>query len=255
MAHAPTIIAKKLAFLTSQTRLLTTPDPLPTRSWTRANASAEDPLPQRAVDEALARLAHATRQHARRVYPPQAARHVAEQVERLYWEEAGRRSEGVGGDGIGREVDLSMSPFLVSDGVRVLMVPADDAVITRLPPTWPSEREATAHPSESHHYETQTARLAALSDERRQRRARVLRLRRMREALRPFEASLGDGAVQENLLTRGGGLEGELERMRVLLARVAGRVGEAEVRGGEEVSEEVVLGGEGERVERVLRSL
>lgn len=108
MAHAPTIISKKLAFLTAQTRLLTTPDPLPSRSWTRANASSEHAVPRRAVDEALARLAQVTRQHARRVYPPQAARHVAEQVERLYWEEAGRGSEGVGGDGIGREVDLCM---------------------------------------------------------------------------------------------------------------------------------------------------
>lgn len=115
--HASTIITKKLSFLTSQTRLLTTPDPLPSRAWTRANASSEAPIPQRAVDEALAKLAQATRQHARRVYPPQAARHVAEQVERLYWEEGGRGVEGVGGDGIGREVDLSTvipssSPFI-----------------------------------------------------------------------------------------------------------------------------------------------
>lgn len=108
MAHAPTIVSRKLAFLTAQTRLLTTPDPLPTRSFTRANAASENPLPQRAIDDALGRLAHIVRQHARRVYAPQAARHVAEQVEGLYWEEAGRVTDGVGGDGIGREVDLSM---------------------------------------------------------------------------------------------------------------------------------------------------
>ena len=77
----------------------------------------------------------------------------------------------------------------------------------------------------------------------------------MREALRPFETSLGDDAVQESLLTRGGALEGELERMRVLLARVAGRIGESGIGEGGGVSEEVVLGGDRERVDRVLRSL
>lgn len=128
--------------------------------------------------------------------------------------------------------------------------------MARLPPAWPSDPEAAAHPTESHRYEAQASRLSALSDERRERRARVARLRRMRDALRPFETSLGEeGAVQESLLTRGGRLEGELERMRVLLARVAGRVAEGTSGGGEEVGEEVVLAGERERVDRVLRSL
>jgi len=107
MADPPTIIAKKLSFLTQQTRLLTTPDPLPSRAWNRSNASSDSPLPQRAVDDALAKLTQVLKQHARRVYPPQAARHVAEQIERLYWEDTERKAEGIGGDGIGREVDLS----------------------------------------------------------------------------------------------------------------------------------------------------
>ena len=110
MSHAPTVISKKLAFLASQTRLLTAPEPLPSRAWTRANAHSDHPLPQRAVDDALLRLAQVTKQHARRVYPPQAARHVAEQVERLYWDEAEKGREGVGGAGVGREVDLGKVP-------------------------------------------------------------------------------------------------------------------------------------------------
>lgn len=43
----------------------------------------------------------------------------------------------------------------------------------------------------------------------------------MQALLRPFEAN-----VQENLVTRNGEIEKELERMRVLLVRVAGRVGQ-----------------------------
>lgn len=82
----------------------------------------------------------------------------------------------------------------------------------------------------------------------------------MRETLRPFEESLGEDAagVQESLLTRGGALEGELERMRVLLARVAGRVEGVDVEGGGvdvDGDTEEVLSGDKERVDRVLRGL
>ena len=268
--HAPTIISKKFSFLNSQTRLLTTPDPLPSRAWSRTNASSEAPIPQRAIDDALSKLAQATRQHARRVYPPQAARHVAEQVERLYWQEGESGVEGVGGDRIRRDVDLSTgAPGLFHSicsfrdeecKVSSANVTAEDAVIARLPPTWPSSPESTAHPSESHRYTTQSARLASLSDERRRRRERVLRLRRMRETLRPFEESLGENVsgVQDSLLTKEGALEGELERMRVLLARVAGRVAGVEVEGGgvnEDGDAEEVLSGDRERVGKVLGSL
>ena len=48
---------------------------------------------------------------------------------------------------------------------------------------------------------------------------RVARLRNMQELLRPFS-----GEVQPNLVTRGGGVEAELERQKILLARVGGRV-------------------------------
>ena len=43
------------------------------------------------MDDALYRLNHALQQHARRVYAPQATRHVAEQIEALYLE-AGERA-------------------------------------------------------------------------------------------------------------------------------------------------------------------
>ena len=53
----------------------------------------------------------------------------------------------------------------------------------------------------------------------------------MQVLLAPFspsseEESTGSGAgVQENLVTRNGEVEAELQRMRMLLVRVAGRVG------------------------------
>ena len=58
----------------------------------------------------------------------------------------------------------------------------------------------------------------------------------MRALLDPFQADDEAGrvvGVQENLVTRDGEVERELERMRVLLARVGGRVGQLlEQKGG-----------------------
>ena len=105
----PTILAHKTDFLTSQTLQLSRPL-WPSNAWRASNHSsnsndtdrqgdstnaAEDntapPLSEKAVDDALYRLNHALQQHARRVYAPQATRHVAEQIEALYLE-AGERA-------------------------------------------------------------------------------------------------------------------------------------------------------------------
>lgn len=58
-------------------------------------------------------------------------------------------------------------------------------------------------------------------------RERVNKLRRMQKLLEPFSGTEEDAQpshIQENLVTRNGEIEKELERMRMLLARVGGRV-------------------------------
>lgn len=47
----------------------------------------------------------------------------------------------------------------------------------------------------------------------------------MKEILEPFRSDDAGAGVQENLVTREGELEMEMEKMRALLARVGGRVG------------------------------
>ena len=89
MAPEPTVLALKQTFLTTQTRVLSQPL-APSRAWRNANDAAEDGLTEKAVDDALVRVNHIIQQHARRVYAPQATRHVAEQIDRLYWN-AGER--------------------------------------------------------------------------------------------------------------------------------------------------------------------
>lgn len=89
----PTIIAHKSTFLTTQTLHLSQAL-APSATWRAANEAAEDGLPARAVDDAVYRLNHKLTQHARRVYAPQASRHVAEQIEVLFEAEAERALRG-----------------------------------------------------------------------------------------------------------------------------------------------------------------
>lgn len=246
---APTIPTLKQNFLTNQTRLLSQPLQ-PSRPWRRAN---DDPannnnnndaaLPEKALDDALFRLNHTLKQHARRVYAPQATRHVAEQIDKLYLSSGGGAGSGVDdareggddGDAGWRNVGADY---------------ADAKVIASVPAAWASasEREAEAYPLEAKRYAELAGRVRELSARRREVEARVGRLRRMRALLAPFgstgtgtegvdaeaEAASGGGAVQENLVTRDGEVERELERMRMLLVRVGDKVGRLSGREEEE---------------------
>ncbi|KEY68226.1 hypothetical protein S7711_04760 [Stachybotrys chartarum IBT 7711] len=210
----PTIPALKTSFLNAQTNLLAQPL-APSRAWLAANDASDARIPPRELDFNLASLNQALAQHCRRVYAPQAARHVAEQINALYEADAERRLGGGGGgaedalEGIGRELDLT-----------------EHAVVETLPPAWPSAKDADAFPAEAKRYADTVQRLADLSAQRTQLQRRVARLARLAAAVEPLKASPVDGAgVQENLATREGPVEKELERMRTLLTRVAGRVG------------------------------
>lgn len=119
-------------------------------------------------------------------------------------------------------------------------------VISSLPPTWESEREATVQPLEAKRYADLVERLGELSTRREEAEVRVKRLRKMKALLEPFdvreatdtsvfvEASAFPAAngVQENLVQRDGEMERELERMRMLLVRVGDKVARLKEREG-----------------------
>ena len=83
---------------------------------------------------------------------------------------------------------------------------------------------------EARRYADLVVHLQSLAARKEEAEARVQRLRRMQGMLAPFQEPRGQegesssGGVQENLVTRGGEVEKELERMRMLLARVGDRV-------------------------------
>lgn len=251
---APTIPTLKQNFLATQTRLLSQPLQ-PSRTWQRANdSSADSRLPEKAVDDALFRLNHTLQQHARRVYAPQATRHVAEQIDKLYLS-AGDRGGAGGSDGAEEEEE--------EEGWR--NVGADYAAagtISSLPPAWESAREAEAHPLEAKRYAELAARAQDLSVRRGRAEERVRRLRRMGALLAPFGGASGAaaaggeegageeggvssgaaGGVQENLVTRDGEVEKELERMRMLLVRVGDKVARLKEREGGDGGDEDLFG-------------
>ncbi|KXX79310.1 Kinetochore protein fta4 [Madurella mycetomatis] len=236
----PTIVSLKQNFLTAQTRLLSQPL-TPTRAWRNNNSSQGDnSLSEKAIDDALFKLNHRLQQHSRRVYAPQATRHVAEQIDQLYWNAAdaaatrGARDGDDGDNEDGKEV---------AEGLGQGADLADPAVIATLPLEWDIPSEAASHPLEAKRYAELAAELHTLAERRRQAAARVARLQRMRALLEPFDTSSssagaaaggggddggdesgGGRGVQENLVTRNGEIEAELQRMRMLLARVGGRV-------------------------------
>ncbi|WQF89090.1 Putative kinetochore Sim4 complex subunit Fta4 [Colletotrichum destructivum] len=205
-APPPTVIAQKQAFLAAQTRLFSQPL-RPSRPWLAANEAAESPLPDPVVEHVVARLNTTVLQHSRRAYSHQASRHVAEQIDALYLSQPPAAQDHEPAEGLSLSLDLT-----------------EEAAVKSLPPTWPVDRDVTMYPMEAKRYTEQVDRLKSLAEQRHQTTARLERLRRMKALLDPFRSDDDGIGVQENLITRDGEVEKEMESMRVLLARVGGRV-------------------------------
>lgn len=96
---------------------------------------------------------------------------------------------------------------------------AHSSTIAALPAQWngvDEEDEASVQ------YVELVERLQTLDELRTELRKKVETYRALREAMQPFVNPRDD--VQQNLCTKNGELELELERMRTLLARVTGRM-------------------------------
>lgn len=92
----PTIIDLKSSFLRAQILGLSRPL-APSPSW--LPPTEDDALRQRNIDDALHRLNALLKQHHRAVYTPQGVRHVAEQIDALYWG---------AGEGVREETDVDV---------------------------------------------------------------------------------------------------------------------------------------------------
>ncbi|KAL1891440.1 hypothetical protein Sste5346_007704 [Sporothrix stenoceras] len=232
MDDPPTIIALKQAFLEIATRQLAQPL-APSRTWQRKNdlrgtgrgsdaavaaegsaADGEDGsdggrrIPPKVVDDVLVRTNQLMLLHARRVHTTVAVRHVAEQLDQLYQINRDDLVAGPGNAGsesLGRGADYTSS-----------------TAIFGLPSAWDDSQEADTLPLEARRYTEQVAQLQALAERRTETATRVRRLRGIASLL---ESISSEGVpAQRSLITRDGPVEGQLERMRLLLARVGHNV-------------------------------
>ncbi|KAK6859241.1 kinetochore protein fta4 [Apiospora arundinis] len=265
----PTILAHKSAFLTAQTLRLSQ-NLAPSGAWRNHVFNQEEDaaeqedgqraavVTEKAVDDALYRLNHALQQHARRVYAPQATRHVAEQIDQLFLDI--NKDDRHQAD-VEDEQDEDGQSIQKGDELRQ---GADFSNLRshhiRPPPTWDhlDPQETQSRPAEAAHYADLQARLGALSARRAETRARVERLRAMQNLLQPFRGE-ADGEddegsqnkkLQENLVSRNGEMEKELERMRMLLVRVAGRVGQLPAQNTTDEEGDTNMMGDLDRAER-----
>ncbi|KAI9878051.1 MAG: hypothetical protein M1830_002066 [Pleopsidium flavum] len=238
-----TIPTLKTTFLRTQIRLLSLPL-VPSPTWrSRAPVPEHGDLKEKLVQEVLSKLLLAeidvgvvcligivdvdvdvdvgglvntiARRHGRAVYSSQAVRCVAEQIDALYWKDAELGREGgesggeggeSGGEGVVRGVDFSV-----------------DGNIANLPEEWPDEggedESGLQRFGESKRYQQLQARLVALNAQRQTQKHKLAQYRQLQQMLEPFKNPQVD--IQPNLVTRDGELEKELDRMRILIARVS----------------------------------
>lgn len=105
-------------------------------------------------------------------------------------------------------------------------------IIEQLPEQWSEEAESEA-PEQAQRYRALQARLVELNEKRKAAREKLEQYRAAKELLVPFEGE--DAGLQENLVTKNGEIESELERMRMLMLRVErGLHGLEQVRNPEE---------------------
>jgi hypothetical protein len=227
----PTLISTKSRFLLTQTRLLSQPLS-PSSDWS-AFAPPSPPLPPAQIASAVGSLNERLKQHGKNVYSAPSQRHVAEQINTLYWNEVceeGDVSEGA--LAVERDADFR-------DGSVVEGLPEELAGLNM--------REGQVlRQEDADRYAALRKRLEEAVGRRDEQVRRLQGYRRLGEMIVPLEGAREN--VQPNLVTKDGELGRELERMRVLCARVA-----AQVEGG--LSEGSGLGegvGERERLRGVM---
>ena len=212
MDTSTTVLDAKAAFLRQQIRLLSQPLQ-PSASWRDLAPSDTDDLPDlstKTIDAVMARVNEKLKQHNKNVYSALSQRHVAEQIDALYWNQVVEEDGEAGADAlaVSRDVDLTQGEEVAQlpEELRELQIHSSAVV----------DGEVAAQ------YAVLRERLLDASRRRDEQKKRLEGYARLKKLLEPLE-DVGVN-VQPNLVTRDGDLSRELDRMRVLLARITGKV-------------------------------
>ncbi|KAJ5904267.1 hypothetical protein N7504_006650 [Penicillium tannophilum] len=217
MDSTRTISELKSAFIWSQVRILSE-NLQPPENWRDyAVELEEEALPEKVIEDVLHKVNAAAKQHNRVVYSSQAIHHVAHQINSLYWASVSQdiQNQAVLRKGVEKTTDLSKH-------LNILGLPLD-------------LESQGANEEQNERYQRLRDRLAKLDQQRQQKQRRIDQLQHLSRLLEPFKEP--QVAIQPNLVTRDGELAQELEKMRMLMARVSGRISQqkpSQTRGGEE---------------------
>ena len=218
MDSSTTLLDAKAAFLRQQVRLLSQPLQ-PSKSWRDFAPETETSLSDATISAVMARVNEKLKQHNKNVYSALSQRHVAEQIDALYWNEVQEQDTQTDADAlaVGTNVDLMKSEEVgkLPEEIRELQVQEGQLIGA----------------DEAERYSELRKRLVGAGARRDQQKKRLEGYKQLQKMLEPLEAAQEN--VQPNLVTRDGELSKELDRMRVLLARVTGKVGEVKRKNGD----------------------
>ncbi|OAX80416.1 hypothetical protein ACJ72_05251 [Emergomyces africanus] len=207
MDSSKTITEIKSSFVRNQIRILSVALS-PSENWRDYGPSSEDDIPDKLVEDVLQKLNATLKKHNRAAFSSQAIHHVARQIESLYWgsidlETSGELSQGLV---IEKGTDLTSSRS-----------------ITRLPEQWRDDGDIDE--DGKLRYEQLQQRLLELDNRRKKQQDRLAQYKQLKELLEPFKDPQKN--IQPNLVTRDSPLGQEIDKMRMLVAKVTSRVGRA----------------------------
>ncbi|TQS37411.1 hypothetical protein Golomagni_02117 [Golovinomyces magnicellulatus] len=216
--HAPTIIELKAAFLRQQVHILS--EPLqPSEEFYTSRLSTQSTLRPKVIEAGLRKLNQRLKRHNQLAYGRKAQRHLAEQIDQLSWQTQSRKIV------LSKEHDDAWLEF----GTDYCA----SEIIEQLPDEWPygddddetrreKNKDRVEEEDESEKFSLQKyvdlrTKLSQLNIRRNSLHHRVEILKKLQNAVnllnRPDD-------IQANLITRGGELEQELDRMCRLMLRV-----------------------------------
>ncbi|PUU72243.1 kinetochore Sim4 complex subunit Fta4 [Tuber borchii] len=201
MATGNSIYDIKKGFLSSQLRILDGALK-PKENWQEKLPEGEHgDLSEGVLNQVLYKLNVVAKRHQKLVYSSQALRHVAEQIDDLY------QKKDDSEEGITREDDV------LRRGANL----KDPQNIDLLPESYPAEEKDSEEDLEE--YQTLKAKLANHSAALQAQRQRHAYYSQLKSLIAPFASP--QQSVQPNLVTKDGPLAAELERTRLLAAKLA----------------------------------
>ena len=173
------------------------------------------------------------KEHNRSVYSAPSQRHVAEQIDALYWSVVSEDDMQADQDTVivTKDADLTQTEYVlpVPTGHVSYALLTACRTIKSLPQDYSDlyihlDASSNFSESEAARYKALYDRLTSLAERRDQQQQRLGRYKQLQILLEPFTHAQEN--IQPNLITRDGELGKELEKMRILLARVTCRVNE-----------------------------